>query len=163
MNIQSYSKEDCEEVIALVLSCQNDGTRPLVSIDNQPELLHIKEKYIDKGGNFWVAKDQGMVVGCIGLQMYDNGIAILKKFFVNEHYRSNPHHLGGKLYGTLLEYAKSHGVETIILDTPKNTDRAHKFYEKAEFKKIKEEELPIKYNPPYEDSDYFLLSLTSVH
>lgn len=47
----------------------------------------------------------------------------------------------------------------IILDTPKNTDRAHLFYEKAGFKKIEKEELPIEYDYPYDDSDFFCLTL----
>ena len=49
----------------------------------------------------------------------------------------------------------------MILDTPKNTDRAHKFYEKAGFKKIKKEELPIDYDYPYEDSDFFFIDIDS--
>ena len=47
----------------------------------------------------------------------------------------------------------------IILDTPKNTDRAHLFYEKAGFKKIEKEEPPIEYDYPYDDSDFFCLTL----
>lgn len=33
--------------------------------------------------------------------------------------------------------------KTIMLDTPYNTTRALKFYEKAGFKKVTEDELPI--------------------
>ena len=129
----------------------------MVSIDDQPELLHIQEKYLDNGGNFWVAKEQGKVAGSIGLMMCGNGLAILKKFFVYESYRGEPYHLGRKLYGILLDFAKKNGVKRIILDTPKNTDRAHKFYEKAGFEKITKEDLPIDYDYPYEDSDFFSL------
>ena len=130
MEIQTYIEADRDEIIALVLHCQNDGTRPLVSIDDQPELLHIQEKYLDNGGNFWVAKEQGKVAGSIGLMMCGNG---------------------------LVDFAKKNGVKRIILDTPKNTDRAHKFYEKAGFEKITKEDLPIDYDYPYEDSDFFSL------
>lgn len=161
MKIQTYIEADRKEIIALVLHCQNDGTRPFVSVNDQPELLHIKEKYIDKGGNFGVAKDQGKVVGSIGLMVCGNGLAILKKFFVYEPYRGNPHYLGRKLYETLLNFAKENGIKRIILDTPKNTDRAHKFYEKAGFQKITKEELPIEYDYPYEDSDFFSINITS--
>ena len=51
MKIEPYNEEDREEIITLVLHCQNDGTRPIVSVDDQPELLHIKEKYLDNGGD----------------------------------------------------------------------------------------------------------------
>ena len=52
IEIRTYSDEDREEVIRLVLHCQNDGTRPSVSVDDQPELRRIPEKYMDGGGNF---------------------------------------------------------------------------------------------------------------
>lgn len=124
------------------------------------DMLHIKEKYMDAGGNFWVAKKDGKVADSIGLMMCDDSLAILKKFFVYKPYRGKPYHLGRKLYETLLSFAKSKGVKQIILDTPKNTERAHKFYEKAGFRKIPKEELPIVYDQPYEDSDFFSLDIT---
>lgn len=78
IEIGTYSAYDRDEVIALVLHCQNDGTRPLVSVEDQPELLRIKEEYIDGGGNFWVAKENGKVAGTIGLMNKGNGLCILK-------------------------------------------------------------------------------------
>ena len=162
LEINTYFESDRNEVIALILHCQNDGTRPLVSIENQPELLHIKEKFIDGGGNFWVAKENGMVAGCVGLMKADNGIGILKKFFVYEPYRGKPYHLGCKLYETLLSYAETNGMKRIILDTPQNTERAHYFYKKAGFLQIDKEQLPVMYDYPYEDSDFFCLKIRSV-
>lgn len=74
MAIQAYTEADRDEVIALVLHCQNDGTRPYVTVADQPDLLHIRETYIDGGGNFWVAKENGKVAGSIGLMLFENGI-----------------------------------------------------------------------------------------
>ena len=159
IEIEKYSERDKDEIIAIVLHCQNDGTRPLVSVEDQPELLCIREKYIDNGGCFWVAKENGKVVGTIGLMNKGNGLCILKKFFVYKPYRGNPHHLGQQLYTVFLDFAKVHGFSKIILDTPKNTDRAHSFYEKSGFKKIEKEELPINYDYPYDDSLFFYLDL----
>lgn len=47
----------------------------------------------------------------------------------------------------------------LILDTPQNTHRAHKFYEKAGLVKISGEDLPVQYDYPYKDCDFFLLKL----
>lgn len=80
IEIEKYSERDKDEIIAIVLHCQNDGTRPLVSVEDQPELLCIREKYIDNGGCFWVAKENGKVVGTIGLMNKGNGLCILKNF-----------------------------------------------------------------------------------
>ena len=48
----------------------------------------------------------------------------------------------------------------LVLDTPKNTERTHKFYEKAGFNKVSQEDLSIKYDHPYTDSDFFQLKLS---
>ena len=106
-----------------------------------------------------MAVDAGEVVGTIGLMRFAGGFAVLKKFFVQEPYRGAPHHLGRQLYSTLLAFAEEKGVKALILDTPKNTGRAHKFYKKAGFQKVEESELPFTYDHPYEDSDFFTLAL----
>lgn len=159
IHIQQYEDGDRDEIIALVLHCQNDGTRPLVSVEDQPELLHIREKYLASGGDFWVAKDENKVIGSIGLMNFGSGIGVLKKFFVYEEYRGEPYHLGQQLYGELLAFAQARGIGTLILDTPKNTDRAHRFYEKSGFTKIEKEDLPVRFDYPYDDCDFFLLKL----
>lgn len=159
IEIIPFQESDTNEIIKLVLHCQNDGSRPIVGIDDQPELLYIREKYIAPGGCFFVAKDKNRVAGSIGLMNYGNKIGILKKFFVYEAYRSAPYHLGQKLYGELLSFALQNGFAQLVLDTPRNTDRAHKFYEKAGFIKISKEDLPVQYDYPYKESDFFILTL----
>ncbi len=161
MEINQFKKDDTNEVIKLALYCQNDGTRTLISVETQQDLLNIFEDYIASGGNFWVAKDDDKLAGTIGLVKYNDKIGILKKFFVYEKYRGKPHHLGQKLYFKLMGFAKEININTIILDTPKNTTRAHKFYEKAGFKKIEPSELPISYKTPYkmDECDFFIMSI----
>lgn len=160
IEIKKYEDKYQDEVINLVLSCQNDGSRPIVSIANQPELLNINKEYFSNGGYFWIAIESKKLVGTIGLINCGNGIGILKKFFVNEQYRGKPYNLGRKLFAELLNFAHEHKFKELVLDTPKNTERAHKFYEKAGFKKVSQKDLPIKYDPPYKDSDFFQLKLS---
>lgn len=159
ISIIQFEEQYTQDVIDLVLHFQNDGTRPLVTVDDQPDLLNIIDSYINKGGNFWIAIENNKLLGSIGIMPYNSEIAILKKFFVYEKYQGEPHHLGQKLYSYLLNFAKSKNIKTILLDTPYNTVRAHKFYEKAGFTKIKESELPITFSHPYKECDFFLLNL----
>lgn len=159
ISIGQFKDNYTQDVIDLVLHFQNDGTRPPVTVNDQPDLLNIKENYINAGGNFWIATDNDRLVGSVGIIPYGKKIAVLKKFFVYEDYQSEPFHLGQKLYASLLSFAKEKGFTTILLDTPHNTVRAHKFYEKAGFKKVDENELPIKFSHPYKDCDFFLLNL----
>lgn len=49
IEISKFKDEYTNDVIYLVLHFQNDGTRPSVSVDDQPDLLHITEKYIIVG------------------------------------------------------------------------------------------------------------------
>lgn len=159
ISICPFTKEYTQDVIDLVLHFQNDGTRPLVTVDDQPDLLDIEGSYIRQGGNFWIAKDGQNLIGSIGLMPCGSGIAVLKKFFVYEAYQGDPCHTGQKLYRVLLSFAKEHGFRTILLDTPHNTVRAHKFYEKAGFRQIAEKDLPVRFSHPYAESDFFLLDL----
>lgn len=159
ITIRQFEDKYTQDVIDLVLHFQNDGTRPVVSVDDQPDLLNIIGEYIDKGGNFWIAKEEEKLIGSIGLMPYNTEIAILKKFFVYENYQGAPYHIGRKLYNALLAFAKQRKFQTILLDTPHNTERAHKFYEKAGFQKINEEDLPIQFSHPYKECDFFLLAL----
>lgn len=162
MHIERYQEIDKEKVIELVLGCQNDGSRPLVGIADQPELLCVEKSYFSGGGYFWVAKEEDMLIGSIGLMNAGDGIGILKKFFVCEAYRGKPHHVGQKLYLQALAFAKEHAFKELILDTPKNTQRAHNFYEKAGFMKIDKKDLPVRYHYPYheKDCDFFRLTLS---
>lgn len=159
ITISQFEDKYTQDVINLVLHFQNDGTRPIVSVDDQPDLLNIVGEYIDKGGNFWIARDDEKLIGTIGIMPYSTDIAILKKFFVYEDYQGEPYHIGRALYNELITFAKKKVYKTILLDTPRNTERAHKFYEKAGFQKINEEDLPIRFDHPYKDSDFFLLEL----
>lgn len=159
ITISQFKNEFTKDVIDIVLHFQNDGTRPIVSVDDQPDLLNIVGEYIDKGGNFWIAEDDNKLIGTIGIMPYSTDIAILKKFFVYEQWQGEPYHIGRRLYAELLDFAKEKGYKTLLLDTPFNTERAHKFYEKAGFQKISEEDLPIKFSHPYKDCDVFILEL----
>lgn len=159
ITISQFEDKYTQDVIDIVLHFQNDGTRPEVSVNDQPDLLNISGEYIARGGNFWIAKDNEKLIGSIGIMPYSSEIAVMKKFFVYEIYQGEPYHIGRKLYDALLSFAREQGYKTILLDTPHNTARAHEFYQKAGFLKVDEEDLPIQFSHPYKDCDFFMLEL----
>lgn len=159
ISIIPFEERYTQDVIDLVLHFQNDGTRPMVTVDDQPDLRNMVDSYMHAGGNFWIAVENDRLIGSIGIMPCNQDIAILKKFFVYEAYQGAPIHLGQKLYATLLQFAKENGFKTLLLDTPYNTVRAHKFYEKAGFQKVKERELPLTFSHPIQECDFFLLNL----
>lgn len=123
----------------------------------QPDLKDIQTYYQKDGGEFWIAKSDGKVIGTLGLQFRENHCAVMKKFFVDCHYRLQKN--GLSLYQKLLAFAKDKGVRPIILDTPSVARASHKFYETAGFHRIYTQELPIRYLYPDRDSLLYMLDL----
>ncbi len=158
MTIETYSGKYDEEIISLILDIQNNEAKINLSLDEQPDLKNIAGYYQSGGGQFWLAVENESVVGTIGLMPAENNCGILKKFFVRKDYRSKK--LGLSLYLELLRYAKSKGINTLILDTPSVAVQSHKFYEKAGFKRISKKDLPIEYSYPDRNSYLYMLTLS---
>ena len=86
--IETYSGKFDDEIIALILSIQNEEAKIELSLQEQPDLLDIHRSYQQPGGEFWIALSDGRVVGTIGLMLKENHCAVLKKFFVKKEFRS---------------------------------------------------------------------------
>ncbi len=157
MKIETYSGKFDDEIIALILSIQNDEAKIGLSLQEQPDLLDIHHSYQEPGGEFWIALSDGRVIGTIGLMLKEKHCAVLKKFFVKKEFRSQK--IGLALYNELLKYAISKDVHNIILDTPAVAHASHRFYEKAGFYRISTAELPVPYFYPDRESILYLLNL----
>lgn len=157
IRIETYCGKYDDEIIDLILSIQNGENHIGLTLDEQTDLKAIKANYSGKDGEFWTALDDDKLIGTIGLMMKPDGYAVLKKFFVHKDYRSQK--IGLKLYMTLLDFAKSHGVKHIFLDTPAVAKQSHIFYEKADFRKIDISELPVEYSFPDRDSAIYILDI----
>lgn len=80
ITITPFEEFYTQDVIDLVLHFQNDGTRPIVTVEDQPDLLHITDAYFRIGGSFWIARDGEKLAGTIGIMPCGNGVAVLKIF-----------------------------------------------------------------------------------
>lgn len=158
--IHIYNDEFKQEVIDLILYVQNIEYRINLQVEEQPDILDINNNYINNGGGFWIAtNEENKVIGCIGLQLKENNVAVLKKFFVYDEYRGKKYNVGLSLYKRLLKFAKEKGVSQIILDTPSVAQRSHSFYKKVGFIQISKQDLPIRYDYPDRKSLLFLLRI----
>ena len=157
MEIIQYKDEFKEGAIGLILDIQNNEAKINLSISEQPDLLNIHEAYINNGGNFWMAIDNGQVVGTIALMRIDDEWSVLKKFFVHADYRSQ--RVGLRLYEKLLEFARGKGYRHIILDTPSVATKSHSFYERAGFRRIGKQELQVQYSYPDRQSILYQLDI----
>ena len=157
MEIKTYSENYKVEIISLILEIQNDEAGINLSLQEQPDLLDISQSYQRNGGEFWIALNDNKIIGTIGLMKKEQQCAILKKFFVKKEFRTQK--VGLALYNELLTFAKSLDVQHIILDTPSVALASHKFYQKAGFRRINIEELPVSYSYPDRDSIIYMLDL----
>ncbi len=157
MHIETYCGKYDEQIIELILDIQNNESKINLSLEEQPDLLDIKQSYQDAEGEFWLAISDGKVIGTIGLMMKQNKCAIMKKFFVKKEFRSQ--RIGLALYNRLIEYAKGKHIEHIILDTPSVATVSHRFYEKAGFRVIQKQELPVPYSYPDRNCLLYMLDL----
>lgn len=155
MEIIQYRDEFKDEAINLILHIQNDEAKVNMPLEGQPDLLDITESYINHGGNFWLAVDDGHVVGTVALMKINDDWCVLKKFFVRSDYRSQK--VGLALYTRLLDFANTNGFRHMILDTPSVAKKAHAFYVRAGFKPIGKSDLPIRYD--YLDRESLLFHL----
>ena len=157
MKIETYNGRFDNEIIALILSIQNDETKIGLSLQEQPDLLDIQRYYQWPGGEFWVALSDDRVIGTIVLMLKEKNCDVLKNFLWRRRFAHKKVWLS--LYNEFLKYANSKGIEHIILDTPAVAHISHRFYEKAGFKRINSEELSVSYSYPDRDSILYMLNL----
>ena len=157
MEITRYDEKYRQQVIDLILHIQNEEYEINLSIEEQPDLLNVEERYLKDGGNFLIAVHDHEVIGTLAYMNYGNGNAVLKKFFVRSDWRSKK--VGLALYEEILEELKSKGYRCALLDTPSAATKSHRFYERAGFKRIAKAELPFEYEYPDRDSYLYLLAL----
>jgi len=157
MEIIQYQEKYKQQIINLILHIQNDEAGIHLQIEEQPDLLNVPLYYQENGGEFWIAVENGEVIGTIALMNYGNGNGVLKKFFVRADWRNKK--LGLALYQTLMEEVIRSGYKQLLLDTPSVARASHRFYERAGFVKIAKADLPFHYEYPDRESLLYLLKI----
>ncbi|MCC8014290.1 MAG: GNAT family N-acetyltransferase [Eubacterium sp.] len=157
MEICRYQEQYRQQIIDLILHIQNEEAGIALSIEEQPDLLDIPLFYEKNGGGFWIAVENNEVIGTFAFMNYGNGNAVLKKFFVRADWRNKK--IGLALYETVISYLKENNYKQALLDTPAVAKTSHRFYEKAGFKRITNEQIPFQYEYPDRNSYLYLLKL----
>jgi amino-acid N-acetyltransferase len=116
--IVSASLADRDEIVRLLDACA------LPSSDVEPHL-----------GRFFVARDEGRVVGCIGLEV-QGGDGLLRSLAVAPGQRSKG--IARRLYARLLGQARRLGVSHLYL----LTTTAEPFFEMLGFRALAREDVP---------------------
>lgn len=159
--IKPYSSDYQAQVLTLIQTIQRDEFAIAVTLPDQPDLLHISDVYQTKGGNFWVATMDNIVIGTIALLDIGYGHGALRKMFVHKDFRGRPMGCGQKLLDTLLVWAQQQAMTTIYLGTTDIFKAAHRFYEKNGFTELTQLELPLHFPQMQVDTKFYKITLIS--
>ncbi len=156
VKIEEFSNAYHEQAVKHIFEVQNDEFNLNLTLEDQPDLVSIEESYKNSGGNFWIALDEGRVIGTIGLFDLGNNACDLRRMFVKTAYRGKQHSVGKNLMDALLGWAKENEFVKIYLETSSVFQAAMKFYMKNGFKQIQKNELPDNF-PVGKVAEFFFL------
>lgn len=145
MKIISYDSAYQKQVVALILSIQQEEYKVPITLEDQPDLLTISEVYQTNNSNFWIAIEDNQVIGSIALIDLGEGVGTLRKLFVKKDMRGNNKGIAKELLETLLNWSSEKKFNRIFLGTTSLFVAAHRFYEKNGFIKIIKEQLPMTF------------------
>ena len=161
LEIQQIDNQYSESVIDLILNIQQKEFNVPITIEDQPDLLHINEFYFETGGNFWGAFINNELVGTIALVKFDEKAAAIRKMFVKKEFRGKEYSIAQKLLEILITYCRENGIDEVYLGTVSILQAALRFYEKNHFKIIEKEKLPAKFPVMNADNVFCFLDLKS--
>ncbi len=105
------------------------------------DLKNIKKHYFENNGIFYVAEDDGKIIGTIGVLREKKDVARLSRMYVSNDYRKQG--IGQKLLDKIFGFCENKDYKKIILSTYPEMKAAIKFYEKNGFKEYKREGVRI--------------------
>lgn len=159
MDIVPFTADRASAVAALILAIQRDEFGIAITLRDQPDLADISGFYQSGAGQFWVAIDDGDVVGTIALRDIGDGLGALRKMFVAAAYRGSRHGTAARLLRALLDHAKERQLRAVYLGTTARFLAAHRFYEKYGFEAVTAAELPAAFPRMAVDTKFYRLTL----
>lgn len=92
------------------------------------------DKLLQEGVAFFVIRVDGQPAGCGGIQIYGTEYGELKRMYVRPAFRGQG--LGKRMLEHLADYARSHGITLLRLETGVHQREAIGLYERLGFRRI---------------------------
>lgn len=160
VKIIPFEERYTADVVDLILSIQRGEFGIDLTVEDQPDLLKIKEEYMETGGNFWIALSEDKVVGTIALVKLENHCGAIKKMFAAPAFRSDKR-VGKALLDTLLAHCRAEGYQKIYLGTVDRLKAAQRFYAKNGFVRCEKADMPQDYHLMDVDDVFFVKDLNA--
>ena len=121
----------------------------------EQELIHIADIYMPPEGALFLAKQEGVPAGCVGLRKMDDRRCEMKRLYVRPSFRGKG--FGKKLCRKVILKGKQLGYSEMLLDTLSTMAGAQSLYRSHGFK-----ETDPYYHNPLPGAQYMLLKLDDV-
>ena len=116
--VRSYKQADCENIRALILSILKQEYPFDMNAYADSDINDIRGTYCGKRSNFFVFEDGNRIVGTAGIKNDDKDTALLRRLFVDPHYRKKG--IGTSLVKESLAFCKKSGYKKVVF---RATDR----------------------------------------
>lgn len=129
MKVRDARDSDGEQLAALIEACYGEYGGCVLDIDGEaPELRAIATHHAALGGRFWVAENDGRILGSVGIVPSGNGVFELTKLYVAKDARKMG--IGKRLLSLAEVEAMSRGARAMELWSDTRFEDAHRLYER---------------------------------
>ena len=132
VTVRVVQAADVPAVVALITNvlaefglCFGSGS------DTDEQVLKLPHSYDAGGGRFWVAEQNGVLLGTCGVYPVNQSEIELRKMYLSPASRGLG--IGTKLLDVALSWAKERQFKAVVLDTVHEMQQAIAFYERHGF------------------------------
>ena len=139
--IRTYEPRDLDRIWALHREGLQQTTPqyPEALAHYEADLEGLEQHYLSPGSHFWVAEQDGVLVGMTGIERVDPGTGRLRRMRVTTDHRRTG--IAQALLETAERFCREQGYRQLILDTTEQQTAAHWLYEKNGFARTGERSL----------------------
>ena len=105
-----------------------------------PDLLAFSDHYVEPRGAFWVVADHGRVVGSVGVERLEDGVAELHRLYLAPDRRGQG--LGEALVEQVLDWCRARAIGRLVLWSDTRFEHAHRLYLRLGFRQHGARTLP---------------------
>ena len=138
--IELGSTTDVPAVIGLIGRVFGEYRFVFEPAEEVPDLLAFERHYVAPYGAFFVIRSGGDIVGSVGVERLEGGMAELHRLYVEAALRGRG--LGRALVEVVLAWCRAEGIGHLLLWSDTRFDRAHLLYERLGFQRTGERALP---------------------
>ncbi len=125
-HIREFVPDDVAGVARLVVSTLAEFGFSSQVGGVERDLAAVPEHYCAPRAGFWVAEEEGAIVGTVALRPKDGSTCELKRLYVRADCRGTG--LGERLYQRAEAFARTAGYERLWLDSSRRFKKAHRLY-----------------------------------